>query len=764
MIRPTSPPLRRAATALAIGALLVACGGNGNSNNPAPVETGSSDIEITGLATKGIIGLGTILAQELNSSGDVIANIGETTTSVEGVYRFNISANYGGGPILMTARINENSAIRCDTTTGCGARSSTDDIPDNNRLISFGEWYRPAPFSMTTLLPSAATGETITAHITPFTHMAAEYAREQGSLSDTSIASANSEVSNLLGRIDIVNTPAIDITDPDARKTASATQIAYAALVAGVANLTYKEVSREATDDTPAISKIDIGLGKLSAAFAGGVMIADDSKADRVYDSQVYSLREIITEANTVLDYRLVNMVDTSGVIDQIESTIALPTGIEVTTVDPAPSPTLGDSKLSRVKTLVEDLRTWGYLLSTDVLDSGTAFEEQIKLSQRSAALVTDDLLDEILIAAIDVASRYDGTPDLKHYPLDRHWNWKNFTSGLISNPAPGLFEIEKGVFSAPVEVDSNGQLITVDKEFATIDITLQLPVTGTSASSHRYEIISATISSSYADATISKGVITLDFSAPYTLNQGVMELATILLDADSVDLDLDLSLTQKWDYEASRQASKDNPLLTWVNLYYDTPITFSGTLQSSLRPHVETDPLTGARTIDWATPSTLVLTGEASNTAGAQVTTRISANFTNAATFQPVSDTQIESPDNWLSGNFGLTFTAQFEQLPLTTISVTGTRTGYQAGDIETTIEADEQKLTIATSGDAAQGSVSHRVTITNQDGAVLTYDPATSGVTGILSYNGKTYGTLYKTQSGYLKIEYIDGTFEIL
>ncbi len=748
---------------LTIIALLSACGGDSGST-PPPTNTRLSDIEVSGLVTKGVVGLGTVLAQELDSSGAIIADIGETTTNVEGFYRLNLTDNYAGGPVLLTTRINDNSALTCDTPSGCGARASTDDIPDNNRLISFGEWYRPLPFSMTSLLPSAEAGEIITANITPFTHMAAKYARTQGGLSDTTIASANSEVSNLLGGVDIINTPAIDITDPSARKTASATQIAYAALVAGVATLTYREVPREATNETPAISNIDLGLEKLSTSFADGIMIADDSNTGHAYDSSVYSLREIITEAKEALAYRSVDLVDTSGIIDQIESSIPAPEGNDATTVDPAPSPTLGDSKLSRVKSLVEDLRTWAYRLNSDVLSNGIAFEEQIRLSQTSAALVNEDLLDEILIAAIDVASRYDGTPDLKHYPLDRHWQWKNFSSGQISNPAPGRFEIENGLFSTEVEVDSAGQLVTVEQEFATIDITLQLPIDGTQASSHRYEIVSATISSRYADTTISKGVITLNFAAPYTPGLGVMDLATLALDAESIEFDLAMSLTQKWDYEASRQASKDNPLLTWVNIYYDTPITFSGTLQTTIRPYIETDPISSARTIDWATPSTLVLEGSASNTAGAQVTARLAANFTNATTFRPVSDNQIESPDNWLSGNFGLTFTAQFDQLPLTTISVTGTRTDYQAGDIETTIEAEGQKLTIATTGDAAQQNIRHTVTITNQDGAVLTYDPATTSVTGVLSYNGKTYGTLYKTESGYLKVEYIDGTFEIL
>ena len=61
-----------------------------------------------------------------------------------------------------------------------------------------------------------------------------------------------------------------------------------------------------------------------------------------------------------------------------------------------------------------------------------------------------------------------------------------------------------------------------------------------------------------------------------------------------------------------------------------------------------------------------------------------------------------------------------------------------------------------------ALMPTVSGTVTITNQDSVVLSItqiDP----VMGELKYNGVKYGDVSETTSGYMKIVYTDGTFEL-
>ncbi len=752
--RPLLSPRRHAPL---LGALLLAgCGGSGGDGEPAPppgTQPGAAGITIEGYAAKGLLGLATITVEELGSNGEVVADVRfeENGTNTEGFYTIELSDDYGGGPVLVSAIINPDSAMKCDATAGCGRRVDGLNDPNGNILVNFGEWFKPPPFKMSALIPAAEPGQRIRASITPFTHMAAGLARASGAVDGAAVARANSEISNLLGGIDVINTRAIDITDAEARAKASPTQIVYAALGAAIANFALRE--GENTDG----ERIEKGLEKLVASIEGGVMAADDSAATFGDDSAVYSLREIVDEARAIL--KAVGLVDSSGVLERIEGFIAAAGDSDndkITEYDPAPSAGAGDEALAKVKGLMEDLRTWGYRIESELYPQGSSFEEQIQLAWRSAAFVSEDLTDEILIAAIDVAGRFDGTTDLTAYPLTNHWAWSNFAAGTIERDASGRIVIRDALFRRDVEVVIDGVATTEPRDFATLDMVLILPEVGATASEHTYRIESATLTGPYSDATIGPSTVTLHYDAPYTLTRGVMALGTAALDADRYSLELDLSLTQKWDLEGSRQASIEDPYRRWIDVEFDKPVTFSGTLVGSFHPVVE------AGAIVWATPATLQLTGRASDGDNEAAVT-IAANVTNAATFRPVSATRRESADNWMSGNFGVTLATTLEDQPELRLTIEGVRTGYQAGEIETTLAFDDQRLTIATSGDALAGTIGHAVTITNQDGAVLEYDPATTGVGGTLSYQGKVYGTLSRTPGGYLKVEYIDETFEI-
>ena len=769
--------LAKGIATLMAGALLLGC--SNNNTSPEGAGDGLSDIRLQGSAAKGIIGLGTVVVQELDLAGEVIATVGETETDIDGSYSLLLSDSYGGGPLLVNVGNNEETAMRCDATTTCGQRQ--DSLGDNNTVVDFGEWYRPARYNLTALLPGAIDGEEIFATVTPFTHLAAQHVINQGLVDASAIATTNSTISNLLGGIDILNTPAIDVTDAYYRQRASATQVTYAILCAAIANMAQKEVVETTFNDDGTISddsptKIEQALNKLVGSFATGALPADDSNALDEVDDALYSMREIVDQAQIVFDY--LELSDISGVMATLESEIATASDIDgdsIADIIPEPSVTAADNPLAKAKNLVEDVRTWAYLIDNDLSQAASAFDEQIKLAKASASFVSEDLLDEILIAAIDVAGRFDGTTDLSQYPLNHHWAWPNFTSGTITQSNDGesdIITISDGVFSAESNVVADGQELAVVKEFASVDMTLRLPPDGTSATSHRWQIVSAQVNSDYADVTINDSWVTLNFDQPYTLSASPMDLPTLALDASSYELDLDLSLTQKWDYDASYQASVADPYLTWVDVYYQDPITFEGRLKATLYPIIATDATTLERYIRWVTPSRLELTGVSSDTSGRRVEASLAANVANAETFTPVSDTQVEDADNWIEVDLspddldltlGISFSLQLEDLPEATIRVTGDRTGLAAGDVELTIDYDNQQLRINASGDANTDSITSEVTLTNQDGAILTFLPDSSPLSGTISYNGIVYGTVSETASGYLKIEYIDGTFEI-
>jgi len=146
-------------------ALLSACGGGGGGGAPADDSSTSSSVsgvQLNGTASKGILNGGVVTAEELDSSGNAIATLATTTTAADGSYSLTLSDDYTGGPVQVSISVDANTQMKCDSPVGCGTR--TDSLTDTYSplTIDFGEWYKPASFTMTALVPDAeanATGQ-----------------------------------------------------------------------------------------------------------------------------------------------------------------------------------------------------------------------------------------------------------------------------------------------------------------------------------------------------------------------------------------------------------------------------------------------------------------------------------------------------------------------------------------------------------------------------------------------------------------------------
>jgi len=138
------------------------------------------------------------------------------------------------------------------------------------------------------------------------------------------IYNANSEVSNLLGGVDILKTELLDITDDDMVKGGSAVEIIYAAFSSAIATL---------ADTSEGNLDVDGVLAVLSNSFIGGTIIADDDGMD----DSIISLQEIIDGTRSVLGKKGI-AVETSGRITELQIRVdeAIATG---SSIDPKPSP-----------------------------------------------------------------------------------------------------------------------------------------------------------------------------------------------------------------------------------------------------------------------------------------------------------------------------------------------------------------------------------------------------------------------------------------
>jgi len=579
--------------------VLAGCGGGGGGSDPAPAPAPASgnisNVTFDGTAAKGIINLGNVIADELDASGTVIAQVGSAITGVDGSYSLSVDSNYTGGPVRITISADANTQMKCDVPAGCGTR--TDGIADSNdaSAIDFGEWYKPGAgnLTMTALVAEAATGDSIGVSITPYTHLAASRAMEAGSLSAAGIYNANSEVSNLLGGIDILNTRPLDITNSGG---GTETEIAYAAFSAAIATL--------ADTDGSGAPDIDGALAVLSSSFSGGTIIADDGGTN----DSIISLQEIINGALSTLGQAGIG--DTSGTIAKLQTDVDDASGGNV---DPQPSPTTGGTALARVKAFVSDVRTWGTVIEEETSAKGEAFGTQIDLASTAADLSMELVIGPVLGSAIDaVFMHITGTAatDLSEYEVGFPGD-PQFTAGTIA-------------YSNGVATITNGLVDGV-----TVNMSVQLPADGLTATSNlTIDITSATLISNSSELTINRGTMVISLATPYLIDYEIIDAGSTSAEPDisGASVNLDVMLTQKKDESGAMLASS---------------VTFAGTLSTTLAKPVEDD-TTGK--IIWITPATLTLTGNISDTAGNSLDASFTANISNAGTFEPVGDLAIDT------------------------------------------------------------------------------------------------------------------------
>ena len=581
-------------------AVLVGCGGGGGGSTPPPPPANAT---LGGTAAKGIINGGNVVAEELDASGGVIAQVGSAMTGADGSYSLTLSSSYSGGPVQVTISADANTEMKCDVPANCGTVSDAALDVNSNGIIDFGEWYKPGSLTMSALVAEAAASDTISVNITPFTDMAASRAMEAGTLDAAAVYNANSEVSVLLGGIDILSTEPLDITDVVAIGDGNATEIAYAAFSAAIAALA------DASSGTP---DIDGAIDNLSASFSGGTITAD-------------ALQEIVTGAGDTLT--ATGTGDTSGTIAAVQDVVT--TAVAGTgSVDPEPSPSAGDTTLAKVKAFVADVRTWGTVIEAEIGTQGDAFELQVDLASTAADANMDFMVSPALEAAIDAAAQ--------KVAGEISTNLSTYETGMLPDslylgfPGDPQFSAGSIVKSGGVVTISGGMINGV-----TVNMSLQIPDDATTflaGSNLTIGINSASFRSTDTDVDINSGTITINLTSDYTVDYDALDMGTAtnpVISGGSIDLDV--SLTQRKG-------------LDWLtgDVALDSAITFAGTLSATLTNPI-TDTVTGD--ITWITPSSLTLAGNISDTAGNSLDADFTVNVTNADTFTPVGELPFGTP-----------------------------------------------------------------------------------------------------------------------
>lgn len=436
---------------------------------------------LSGTGAKGIIQGGLVSARELDGSGDVLRNVGQATTDDHGDYVLTLADDYQGGPIELVLSAVAGTTMVCDVASGCGT-------------VAFGQTVAlDETFEMSAMLSGADDDDELTTHITPFTHMAAQRARRAATIDATTVDAANSEVSNLLGGLDILRLQPVDIADDSDLDDASSTEQIYSAMVSAIGRIAYEgEQSLEAT------------IELLADSFAEGTMLAQDSGDPA---AQI-SLQEIVDSVSDQLE--ALGLDDDSGVVFDLETDIANAVG---NIIDPAPSGNAGDGDIELAKALVQDTRTWVTQL-VDLEAPADSFATEVEMV---------DSITEVAFGALG-ASLGEAFELMVSTYVD--FNGQAGTNDLSQTT-------ENGTGTITVSIDGDIATVVFDGTLnaETVDITASFSSIGSSTSTV-IATLEGSIANTHASLTTDGIDATLELSTPIVV--GASQADAFAVDASS--------------------------------------------------------------------------------------------------------------------------------------------------------------------------------------------------------------------------------------
>ena len=334
----TSRLLSKSALAVAIsGGLMLGGCSNGGNNEYQPGNNDYSILE--GIAAKGLIIKGLVEAWELDATGRRLRQVGTAVTDDEGKYRLPLTSDYGKGPIQLVIKPQSDTKMICDVKGGGCEYGKPVSLPDD--------------FSLTAILPPSEKRGTVSAQITPLTHMAAKRVFASGQFSAPTIKDAISEVSNIIG-VDVLETPPVDITKATGNGNDDA--IVYAAFMAGM--------SQVALEKAGGLGKLTEGVELLAKAFEDGKFDTTDK----------ISIGEIISATRKQAAAANISGTKVAYQLARVEAKII------DGSYDPEPTPSTATGTVELAKELVGQVRNWYHSLEA-FQEPAEAFKGDVELA-----------------------------------------------------------------------------------------------------------------------------------------------------------------------------------------------------------------------------------------------------------------------------------------------------------------------------------------------------------------------------------------------
>jgi len=555
-------------------------------------------VQISGTASKGLVVGGRVTAYPIIDGAIDQANpLGSQLTDEDGQYTITIS-NYSGPVALILTPAGKSSKTKCDVPTGCA---------QSTQSYAFGQ-FMPFNFAMNAVIPNVSEG-TVSASVTPLTHMAAGFAKSQGYTSE-SITVANKKAATMLGLSDILTIKPVDITDTIALGSASTSldSLKYGYLAAAIAKIAQQD---HAGDISAALRSL-----ALSYTFNGGELQNNDASNS----IEVVTLAELTSAAQAII---AAETGVSGGIFELAKRDIeSLQPAADTSTSDPTttitnPATSVDSSDIIAAKAVVTELRTWAQTLNKE-------FEDQLNPNYAPNPNASSTL-------TVSFAKKVQTSIDHGQEDFSR----------LVSGLSIAVEAASEIYYRIKIGALADG---THSMAAAGYNVPGSVVVNGTSIS-----VIDATISGTTVSFTATAPAVTGDVFA-IEINSGSAENAgvSLLVAAGShATLTLDKSLTNLYSgYNAIGNTinpkrldfSLEATLQQKATILVTDPIAFTG--KSSYIVHFKNVAdifgIGNGTTIPFPTPETITSSGTFRTQSGDKITAESTVHVTNATTFIP--------------------------------------------------------------------------------------------------------------------------------
>lgn len=793
------------------GVLSIVASGDGDGGTEEATFGASS----SGVTAKGIIQYGVVTAKELDGGGAALRTVGSAETDTGGAYSLSIGSNYAGGLLLLTitGKSDGTTKMVCDVAGGCGGG------------VSFGGTLPlDTTFSMTAIVPPVANGASVSAQITPFTHMAARRVMFGGTVDADTVRDAISEVNQMVG-INILEVPPVDITDPAQLVAASSEAKAYAAFVAGAGQLAFNNASG-----------LQSGLDELAQSFEDGELTDTDS----INPSEL--LAAVETEAAA-------NGLDTDPVLSQVLATVRAGITGDCTTgscsYNPEPADTATQTAVEKARSVVTQTRAWAITLEgleTPLDAFGTNMDAAGEVLDANSLQLGDTLglvLDAVG-AELD-AEAAAGTLALTRYTVDVVDN--------ATTPATSL-----GTATVTLGNNNGLNLAIAGSDLGGVDVALtatsNVPASDALALANSGTVMTlsgldlsftGSVANAQASMTLNQMVFTSTFDSDLLIDpntttptadpvltsagldggltlrasganfSGTAKIVFVALSSPpsaigdvslnkislaSIDLSGDFSDGNGNSFSASAGLKVNNAAdfdtlgaldyeeTEWVNDWPSGDVRGAGTYASTnlgitSLGYVTYGSWSGKTCFYDSTYTSQCEPGDVLGvidhlkTLASRGTTPSRVQYVYFEYWASNDYTWIngelvypsfESASNFANVTLTLTMDLTLTGYPDTTAVLTANRTALEGGDLTVTLAHDGQNVTFQVSKTDGATSGEGTLTVTTPDGAKLAVTATEGDATGMLKVGETTVGTLEETDSGLIIVRYSDGTFETL